>query len=87
MVTGIGGSSKIKKRKDMEHMSGKMEIYTSGSIYRVTRMVMQNANSQMDQYFMNCTNKVYVMVLDIIDILIRENVMDSGGMAHYRLMQ
>ncbi len=71
----------------MEHLSVKIDTYRSANIYRVKGMVLQNANGQMDQYFMNCSNKMYMMVLDIIDLLIRKNVLDSGGMVHCRLMQ
>ena len=31
MVTGIGGNTRIIRRKEMEHMSGLMEVGISGS--------------------------------------------------------
>jgi hypothetical protein len=69
MVAVIGGNSRMARRKDMEHLSGLLEIDTSGSGCRVTCMGMEYADAQMEMRIMDSGNRISRMVSDIIRVL------------------
>ena len=69
MVTVIGGNSRMKTGKDMEHLSGLMETDTSGSGCRISDTGMEYTDGQMEESIMDSGNRITWMVTDIIRVL------------------
>jgi hypothetical protein len=65
VVTGIGGKSRVTRRKDMEHLSGLVEADTSGSGCRVSDTGMQYTDGLMEQYIMDSGKRITRTVTDI----------------------
>ena len=87
MVTGIGGNSRMARRKDMEHLRQLMETDSSGSKCRVSDTGMEYTDGQMEEYIMDNTKRIKRMVTDIREKLMAQNTMDHGRMAHDGEMQ
>ena len=71
----------------MEHMSGLVEADTSGSACRLSNTGMEYSDGQMEEYIMDSTKRISVMVTDTQEILMAQNIMGNGRMAQNREMQ
>jgi hypothetical protein len=70
MVTSIGGTSRMVRRKDMEHLSGLMETDISGSGCRVTCKGMEYTDGQTEENILDSGKRIIIMVMDISRILL-----------------
>ncbi len=53
----------------MEHLSGLMEVDTSGSTFRVSDTGMEYTDGQMEESIMDSGNRITMMVTDILRVL------------------
>jgi hypothetical protein len=82
VVTGIGGNSRIIRRKDMEHMSGLVDTDISGSGCRITCTGMEYTDGQMEEYAMDSGKSIRRMVTDIRGMMMAQNILDSTRMMY-----
>jgi hypothetical protein len=80
VATVIGGNSRITIKKDMEHLSGRMERDTSGNGCRVSNTAMEYTDITMEEYTMDNGNKIRKMVMDISGGQMVTNTMVSSKM-------
>jgi hypothetical protein len=80
VVALIGESSRMVKRKDMEHMSGLMETDTLGNSWRMFHMGMEYTDGQVELYIKDNINKIKEMVMDITGGQVATSIMDSTRM-------
>ncbi len=78
MVTLIGGNTRMIRRKDMEHMSGLVEVDTLGSGCRVSNTAMEYSDGQMERYIKDNSNRIKQKVMDIKGGQVAMSIMDSG---------
>ncbi len=77
VATGIGGNTRMVRRKDMEHLSGLMEKDTLGSGCRMSHTGMDYTHGQVELYIKDNGNKITEKVMHIGGGQVAMSIMDS----------
>ncbi len=80
VVTLIGGNTTIIRRKDMEHLSGKVERVTLGSGCRMSNKDMEFTDGQVENYIKVNGNKIKEKVMHIRGGQMEMSIMDITKM-------
>jgi hypothetical protein len=82
MVAGIGGNTRMIRRKDMEQGRGLglVETDTSDNTWMMTSTGMEYIDKQVDQYITESRNRIIEMVKDISGGQMEMNIGESTRM-------
>jgi hypothetical protein len=76
----IGENTRMTRGKDMEYMIMIAEADTSGNTCRITYTGMEYSDGQVEECIMDNANRVIKMAMDITEMQMAKNTMDSTRM-------